>query len=213
LTAQVLAVLPEVEREVPELPRLADFALILAAIDKVMDWTTLADFRATSAELLQAVIETDPFATAVRAFVMKNRAWTGTAAALLEMLTPTDGAPKNWPANPRALSGRLRRVGLALRTSGIDTQFEHTKDARINSPGSRGRRRVLKGTRSDRHLRHHRHDHQRTPGHRFVGGDAKTDGVCVTANVTAMTGDANGDAKTGHTRVCVTAAAQLNACR
>lgn len=122
-TAAVLAALPTVKVE--ELPRLADFARILAALDHVnqaASWTTLADYTALADELTEAVIEADPFADAVRAFVIKARTWTGNATKLLEVLTPAE-VPKTWPRTPRALSGHLRRVAPALRKQGVNVEF------------------------------------------------------------------------------------------
>ncbi|HEV2344516.1 MAG TPA: hypothetical protein VGS97_10525 [Actinocrinis sp.] len=120
LTAAVLAVLPDVQ--VDELPRLADFAKILAAIDQVNGWTTFNDFTILAGEITEAVIEADPFADAVRTLIQTKRTWTGTAAALAELLTPHD-PPKTWPRTPRAVAGHLRRVAPALRKNGIAIDF------------------------------------------------------------------------------------------
>ena len=120
LTAKVLKALPEVQ--VNELPRLADFAKILAAIDTVNHWTTFADFTLLAAEITEAVIEADPFADAVRTLIQEKRAWTGTAATLAELVTPND-PPKSWPRTPRAVAGHLRRVAPALRKNGIAIDF------------------------------------------------------------------------------------------
>ena len=128
LTASVLTNLPSVQ--VDELPRLADFAKILAAIDQVRDWSTFADFTALAAEITEAVIEADPFADAVRTLIQNKRTWTGTAAALAELVTPLD-APKSWPRTPRAVSGHLRRVAPALRKHGIAVDFVRTEQARL----------------------------------------------------------------------------------
>ena len=127
LAAAVLTALPDVK--VAQLPRLADFAKILAAIDTVCGWTTLEDFTTLAAEMTEAVIEADPFADAVRAMVLKQRDWTGTSAALLELLTPHD-PPKTWPRTPRAVSGHLRRVAPALRKNGINVDFQRDTAAR-----------------------------------------------------------------------------------
>lgn len=126
LTARVLAELPRVT--VTELPRLADFARILAAIDQVNGWSTLADFTALAQEITEAVIEADPFADAVRAFIHERRYWMGTAAQLLGHLPAPDGAPKNWPKTARGVSGHLRRVAPALRKHGIGIEFLRGQD-------------------------------------------------------------------------------------
>lgn len=127
LTAAVLSALPGVRLE--KLPRRADFAKILAAIDNVNEWTTFADFTILAAELTEAVIEADPFADAVRTMVQENREWTGTAAALAELVTPHD-APKSWPRTPRAVAGHLRRVAPALRKNGVEIIFTREKNGR-----------------------------------------------------------------------------------
>lgn len=124
LTARVLEMLPEIE--VAELPRLADFAKILATIDQVQGWSTLADFTALAQEITEAVIDADPFADAVRAMVHEKRDWAGTAARLLEILPPPDGAAKGWPRTARGISGHLRRVAPALRKHGVAIEFVRT---------------------------------------------------------------------------------------
>ena len=126
LTAKVLATLPTVK--VAELPRLADFAKILAAIDIVQGWSTLPDFMALAREITEAVIEADPFADAVRALIHEKQNWAGTAARLLELLPPREGAVKSWPRTPRGVSGHLRRVAPALRKHGVAIEFARSPD-------------------------------------------------------------------------------------
>ena len=140
LTAKVLDYLPTVQ--VAELPRLADFAKILAAIDEVNGWTTLADFTALAKEITEAVIEADPFADAVRALIHDKRNWAGTAARLLELLPAPDGAAKSWPRTPRGVSGHLRRVAPALRKHGVGIEF-------IRSPDQSGSRLIRLGIGDD----------------------------------------------------------------
>ena len=125
LTATVLATLPNVD--IKELPRLADFAKILAALDQANGWTTFRDFTDLAHDITEAVIEADPFADAVRAMISQHKNWTGTAARLLELLPP-DGMPKTWPRNPRSVSGHLRRVAPALRKHGVGIEFTRTAD-------------------------------------------------------------------------------------
>jgi hypothetical protein len=126
LAAQVLAELPAVK--VAELPRLADFAKILAAIDTRRNWTTFADFTALAREITEAVIEYDPFADAVRNFTQDKHSWTGTAAVLLEHLPAPDGQLKSWPRSARGVSGHLRRVAPALRKNGVQIAFTRSND-------------------------------------------------------------------------------------
>jgi hypothetical protein len=128
LTAHVLDVLPTVK--VAKLPRLADFAKILAALDQVTGWNTLEDFTALANEITETVIEADPFADAVRTLIQTRHEWSGTAAALLDALTHGQDVPKTWPRSPRAVSGHLRRVAPALRKNGVGIEFSREKSSR-----------------------------------------------------------------------------------
>jgi hypothetical protein len=117
LAAAVTAALPGIELD--QLPRMADFARLLAALDDVTGWHTLPDYLAATADTNHAVLDADPFAVAVTDLVTGQAiGWTGTAADLLETITP-DHPPKKWPTTPRAASGALRRIAPALRAAGI----------------------------------------------------------------------------------------------
>jgi hypothetical protein len=113
LLAGVLLRLPDVR--LPTLPRMADFARVLAALDDLTGWSTLASYTAGAAEVAEAVIASDPFAEAVRLFVMgdpareRPRAWSGTTSELLRRITP-DRPPRDWPRSPQAATGALKRL-------------------------------------------------------------------------------------------------------
>lgn len=122
--ACVLAVLPSVRLD--SMPRMADFARVLAAIDQTQGWNTLADYLATSANVATDAMEGDPFALAIAALVDQAGTWQGTAAQLLEAL-PLPGLvrPPNWPKDATRASGRVKRLAPLLRSIGItvdDTQ-------------------------------------------------------------------------------------------
>jgi hypothetical protein len=116
LTAQVLAALPGVR--LAELPRMADFARILSAVDQVRGWDTLTAYRTAAAEATQAVLESDPVAEAVLALVGRGGGWQGTASELLDRISP-ERRPRGWPQTPRGLSGALARLAPALRAHGV----------------------------------------------------------------------------------------------
>ena len=120
LAAKVLAALPTIEAK--ERPRLADYAKILAALDHVTGLETLLEFFALADEITEAVIEADPFAEAIRAFVQDKGEWTGTAGAQLELVTPPDGGGKNWPSTSTVAGGELRRNAPAQRQQGIEVE-------------------------------------------------------------------------------------------
>ncbi len=116
LLSKVLGVLPAVELD--EKPRMADFARLLAALDEVTGWSTLADYLAATSETAENVVEGSAFVTAVRALVKSRRYWEGTAEQLLDDVTP-ERPPRNWPGTPRAVAGLLGRYTPALGQVGI----------------------------------------------------------------------------------------------
>lgn len=141
LLAQVLEVLPGVELD--ELPRMADFARLLAALDIVTGWSTLPAFMGVGDTLAEDVIDADPVAQAVVALVDRDGSWTGSTAALLREITDTDARlPKDWPTTPNVLSGRLKRCATALRQVGIVVEQGHGRTrrtwtlTRTEKPGS-----------------------------------------------------------------------------
>ncbi|MFE7962047.1 ATP-binding protein [Streptomyces cellulosae] len=137
LLCKVLTVLPGTRPD--ELPRMADFTRFLEALDSVTGWTTRKTYEATFADLADQVIESDPFADAVRKFMEGQSQWEGTAAQLLELITP-ERAPHGWPKSPRAAGGNVKRITPALRTAGI--RVDHTRAA----GGNRARLIVLTNT-------------------------------------------------------------------
>lgn len=124
LGAQVMAVLPSIKRD--RWPRMADFARVLAALDEVTGWSSLATYEAMAGRLAEDVIDADPVASAVRVLA-EDAPWQGTAGELLATLNLARGddrAPKGWPTTPRAMSGALRRCAPSLRALGLKVEYD-----------------------------------------------------------------------------------------
>jgi hypothetical protein len=124
------------ETRLPKLPRMADFALWAVACETAF-WpagTFWTAYWSNREEAVESVIEADPVAATVRAFMSARAEWTGTASNLLDALAKEAGErianSKEWPRNPRALSGRLRRAATFLRKIGIEVRFEREGRAR-----------------------------------------------------------------------------------
>ena len=124
------------ETRLPKLPRMADFALWATACETAL-WpagTFWSAYCSNRDEAVEGVIEADPVAAAVRAFVSKRTEWTGTASDLLgELAKGVDeriSKSKTWPDSPRALSGQLRRAATFLRKIGIEVAFKKEGRAR-----------------------------------------------------------------------------------
>ncbi len=120
----------------PGLPRMADFALWGVACEAAF-WskgTFWQAYRGNLDEAVDDVIDSDVVAAALRTLMSSQRMWRGTAsqlhARLGEIVTEPTVRSKSWPANPRALAGRLRRAATFLRKVGIETTFEREGQAR-----------------------------------------------------------------------------------
>lgn len=114
LAAQVLKVLPDVVLTDP--PRMADFARILAAVDRVQGTAGLATYGRLAADLAADAVTGDPVLSGIVAAV--TEAWTGTAAELLHLLGDPGEHRKEWPKDARAMTSILRRRAPALRRLG-----------------------------------------------------------------------------------------------
>lgn len=122
----VLDVVAGVLREQPgvhldELPRMADFALLLAAMDRAVGTNSLDLFNAQAGRIAQDVVEDDPVGPAMVEFASRlTGEWSGPAKDLFTGITPEKDRPAGWPRSPRALSGKLRRLRPALRSMGVE---------------------------------------------------------------------------------------------
>jgi hypothetical protein len=112
------------------LPRMADFARWAAACETAL-WSPGEFQRAYDANRRRAIedaVDADPVAAGVRKFIAKHTRWVGTASDLLAATGDGEahlvGRLADWPKNPRALAGRLRRCQAFLRTVGIEIAFQ-----------------------------------------------------------------------------------------
>lgn len=117
LTAQVLDVLPGVHLE--RSPRMADFARVLAAVDRINGTDGMGRYRALAGELASDAVTSDPVLSALTSTV--TTPWEGVASDLLDLLAATLGdsrTPKGWPSGARALTSLLKRRAPSLRRVG-----------------------------------------------------------------------------------------------
>ncbi len=111
------------------LPRMADFASFAVACGDGSLWSDggfMAAYEGNRSKAVAEVVESDMVAEAVRQLAQQGP-WKGTASEMLERLCKIAGDKtansKKWPATPRALSGRLRRVAPPLRHLGVNIEF------------------------------------------------------------------------------------------
>jgi hypothetical protein len=105
---------------------MADFALWATACEPAL-WpagTFARGFDANRRAAVEGIIEVDPVAVCVRALMAERGSWAGTASELLGAASAFAGKNGyNWPKNPGALAGRLRRAQTFLRMLGIEIAF------------------------------------------------------------------------------------------
>ncbi len=138
LVSRALAALPNVKPR--SWPRMADFAMIVAALDDANGTRALERFTEQASRVAADVVDSSPVASAVRDFMGGNQAeWEGNASALLERLAPIDSKPpRGWPRSARGLSGELRRVAPALSACGV-----HVVTPDQQSASEKSRKRVF----------------------------------------------------------------------
>jgi energy-coupling factor transporter ATP-binding protein EcfA2 len=110
------------------LPRMADFARLLAAVDHVMGTQGFDRYMGQADSLAGDVVASEPVVAAILSTI--NTEWTGSAADLLPLITPEGRPPRDWPTNPRSLTAILRRNAPALRRLGwqvTSAEDSHTK--------------------------------------------------------------------------------------
>jgi hypothetical protein len=111
LAAEVLQRLPNIQ--LPTMPRMADYAQVLAAVDQVMGTRGMPDYLARQGEMARDTLASDPLIVAIA----HAGGIEGTAAEIYARLTP-ERPPRDWPAHSRAVTQRLRRHSPAMRRTG-----------------------------------------------------------------------------------------------
>ena len=134
--ARMIALLPEVR--LARKPRMADFALWMAAAEQALGWgegTILNAYDGNQATAHELALETSSVASALVTFMAARDSWQGTMQDLLAELGYLVGdrtvRSQEWPATPRKLSGVVRRYETNLRAIGISVAYgkdsTHTK--------------------------------------------------------------------------------------
>ena len=133
LAALVWAELPNAATGMQDRPRMADWAELLWALDRVTGWKSLDAYLGEQDALVEDVLDGDTVGKAVRKWCAAARehrgtapgealAWEGTMSDLYPLLTEVRKGEYDdtWPRTAASLGGRLARVAPALRKRGID---------------------------------------------------------------------------------------------
>ena len=126
IVSKTISILPTIKLE--ESPRMADFALVGVAVEKVLDWgegAFLKSFQNNRINSNALPLETE-FAIALIEFARNEMTWSGTATELLKELNTrvddTTRKEKDWPKSPQAIGNNVWRLAPNLRNVGVDIQ-------------------------------------------------------------------------------------------
>jgi len=121
--------------KLPDLPRMADFAMWIVACEPALPWPPgafLAAYTGNRQEAVELSLEADVVAVAVRAHMADKEEWSGKPSKLYEALknhvTEDTQKSKAWPKAPHVLTGRLKRAATFLRAVGVEIDFGKSGD-------------------------------------------------------------------------------------
>ena len=129
------------ETKLDRMPRMADFARLMAAAEPGLGWepgTFARAYEGNRNATSEAVFESDPVALAIHKFITEQHpeaGWEGKATDLLDQLNLL--VPENqrrsrfWPAKPNALGNAVDRAAPVLLQKGIAIEKHHTGTARL----------------------------------------------------------------------------------
>jgi hypothetical protein len=137
LDAVACALANEARVNLPEKPRLADFAIWVSAAEGSLSWEPgrfLDAYQDNRQAAIEASVEDSPLSVLVVELARERGEWMGTATDLLELLacraTEESRRQRSWPKSPRWLSGDLRRAAASLRRVGVTVEFTRERVAR-----------------------------------------------------------------------------------
>jgi len=120
----------------PELPRMADFALWVTAAEPTLEWERGSFLRSYTGNREQAdelAIEASPVGRLL--IQIADAGFAGTATELLAALEERAGERERkspgWPKSAQSLGGLVRRLAPNLRSLGFDVEFDRGKKTRL----------------------------------------------------------------------------------
>ena len=131
-----------------DLPRMADFAMWIAAAAPALGWDVddfMAAYAANRADANETTLGASPLVAPLRAVGNFDGTMTDLLGELVERVTPTIARSKEWPKSPSVLSGALRRLAPNLRRADPPVEIDFDRE-RARSPPDRPCGRTRMGT-------------------------------------------------------------------
>jgi len=146
LVCNVFEVHPTIS--LPGTPRMADFARVLAAVDRVLGSNGYARYIEQRQALAASIIDGDPVAHSLAAFIDDQGEWEGTTGSLYTRLSPPDPRPRGWPTSSLLLGQRLAKIAPGMRAAGYIVDHRDKMDRR----GNRGWRLAVQAEKPPKEL-------------------------------------------------------------
>jgi hypothetical protein len=121
LLSDCLAAQRDGTNQVDDLPRMADFARVVRAVDLARETDALYTYRKQQTQNAIDVAEDDVLTGPLRAYLLMYKGrFEGTADELLHSLDMNSfgRTPNGWPRSAKVLAGRLARLAPGLRAAG-----------------------------------------------------------------------------------------------
>ncbi|MDX2007492.1 MAG: DNA primase [Meiothermus sp.] len=140
MDAAVAALANQATVNLPNKPRLADFAVWVTAAELKLGWKAgkfMEVFDLAQKTLVSNALEAEPVAAPLMKIAEVHTKWEGNSTELLELLGQTANLgegkrpPEGWPKTPEKLAGILSRLTPALRSVGVSVErLPRTKSER-----------------------------------------------------------------------------------
>ena len=132
LLTRALEILPSVEIEQEDLPRMADFSYLGEAVYRASgkdEGAFLSDYGRNRSEGVHRTIDSSPVASKLIEFleVSWNQEFRGTIGGLYEELNRRTHPEEAWPKSAKGFGSVLRRLAPSLRTLGYEVEIDEKR--------------------------------------------------------------------------------------
>jgi len=117
LVSRVISVLPDLEMD--EMPRMADFSRVLAALDRSAGMASLSQYLDEVELSALSSVSEDPYIALIKEAI--GEIWAGSSKVLLEriqLVKALTDLPAGFPDSPKSMSSYLTKICPTLRKAG-----------------------------------------------------------------------------------------------
>lgn len=117
--------------DLPDLPRMADFAAWVISGEQSLPWAEgafLHSYEENRRDAISIVLDHSPLAQRIMVFSEQKPEWDGTPTELHNALVHVTGAQGDPPATPASMSQELKRLAPALRQVGVELEWNREND-------------------------------------------------------------------------------------